>query len=587
MTDTHQLADGVALYRRLLRYTRQYKLPLAITMLAMAMASATDTLLSVLIKPLIDDGFIAKKADTMHWIPMAFLAVAVVRGVMMFVGDFSVNWVGSRIVYRIRNELFERIVHLPARFYDTHSTAVLISKLIYDVEQIAAASTHAVFVLIRNTLTVIGLFSWMLYLNWQLTTLFLILVPVLTMLVRIMTRRLRRVSHNIQRSMGDITKVTQEAVDGQRIVKAYTAQDAELRAFDGANNRYRQQFMKLTAINAGGAPLIEIVAAMVLALVLYIALYQAGHGGFTPGEFVAYFSAMMLLMPAARNIANVNQTLQKGIAASHSAFSLLDEPIEQDTGTVSRDRVDGRVEYRDVSFRYPSAETTAVQDVSFAIAPGEMVALVGASGSGKTTLATLLARFYTVASGAITIDGVNINEYRLANLRSHIAIVTQETILFDDSIRNNIGYGVDKVDEQRLQAAADAAHVTEFVRRLPEGLDTRVGEKGARLSGGQRQRVAIARAIYKDAPILILDEATSALDTESERHVQAAMEALTVHRTTLVIAHRLSTIEKADRIVVMDQGRIVESGPHQALLARGGYYAGLYRLQFAGSTGSA
>ena len=581
MRDPAQHTSGWQLYRQLLRYGASYKLALFFSVIGMVLAAASDTAFVALMKPLMDEGFVAKNQESIRLIPLAMVGLVFFRGVATFIGEYCIKWVGRRITFDIRNQLFERVVNLPASYYDTHSSSHLISKLIYDVEQLANAATGALFVLIRNGLTVVAVFAWMSYLNWKLTLFFLVLAPVMVWLVRVMTHRLRKASERIQHSMGDITKVTQEAADGQRVVKAFNAQAQERETFRQVNNANRQQAMKLTTVSAAGTPILEFLSAIVIGLVVFFALKQAALGEFSAGGFISYLTALMLLMPSAKRLSSVNQTLQMGIAASHSAFGLLQQPVEKDDGTIETERVKGEVEYRQVSFEYPGADAVALEDVSFKVSAGHMVALVGASGSGKTTTASLLARFYLPTKGEIQVDGTNINDYRLENLRSHLSYVSQDTILFDDTIKNNIAYGRHgEVDEDRLREAARAAHVLEFAERLPDGLETEVGEKGLRLSGGQRQRIAIARAIYKNAPILIMDEATSALDSESERHVQSAMEALTEHRTTLVIAHRLSTIERADMIVVMDQGRVVESGTHKELLAAGGAYAGLYNLQF-------
>ena len=581
MREPAQHTTGWQLYRQLLGYGANYKLALFFSIIGMVLAAASDTAFVALMKPLMDEGFVAKNQESIKLIPLAMVGLVFFRGVATFIAEYCIKWVGRRITYDIRNELFERVVNLPANYYDTHSSSHLISKLIYDVEQLANAATGALFVLIRNGLTVVAVFAWMSYLNWKLTLFFLVLAPVMVWLVRLMTHRLRKASERIQQSMGDITKVTQEAADGQRVVKAFNAQARECETFREVNNSNRQQAMKLTVVSAAGTPVLESISAIVIGVVIFFALNQAAVGEFSAGGFISYLTALMLLMPSAKRLSSVNQTLQMGIAASHSAFGLLQQAIEKDEGTVEKERVKGEVVYRQVCFEYPGADAVALENVSFEVSAGQMVALVGASGSGKTTTASLLARFYLPTSGEILVDGVNINEYRLQNLRSHLSYVSQETILFDDSIRNNIAYGQSgSVDEDRLLAAAKAAHVLEFADRLADGLDTMVGEKGLRLSGGQRQRIAIARAIYKDAPILIMDEATSALDTESERHVQSAMEALTEHRTTLVIAHRLSTIERANMIVVMDRGRVIETGTHGELLAANGAYAGLYNMQF-------
>jgi len=581
VSDSHQAVTGLQLYKRLLGYSGHHKLALIIVLIASILAAASDTAFAAVVKELVDDGFIARNPDGAVLYTGVLLSLVFVRGLSTFVGAYLITWVGRRIIFDIRSALFERIVNLPASYYDSNASSSIISKLIYDIEQLANAATNAIFIIVRNGLTVLGVAAYMTYVSWQLTALFLILVPLLVYLVRFMSRKLRRASENIQNSVGEITKVLQEATDGQRIVKAFNAQEQETSVFNQANNSNRQQALKLTVASAGGTFVLEVVSGMAIGAVIYLALMQSAAGEFTTGGFVSYLTALMVLMPAAKRLSGVNQMLQMGIAASNSAFKLLDKSPEPDTGTIERERVDGSIKYKNVVFQYGGAEDSAVENISFDIEPGKVVALVGASGSGKTTIANLLARFYRVTDGEILIDGININDYKLHNLRHHIAIVSQETILFDDTVKNNIAYGHEtEIDPVQLIAAAGAAHVSEFVNKLPDGMDSMVGEKGLRLSGGQRQRIAIARAIYKNAPILIMDEATSALDTESERHVQAAIDALTENRTTLVIAHRLSTIERADSIVVMDQGSIVEIGTHTNLLAKNGAYARLYKLQF-------
>ncbi|MEE8387398.1 MAG: lipid A export permease/ATP-binding protein MsbA [Acidiferrobacterales bacterium] len=581
MSDSRQTVSGLQLYKRLLSYSGHYKLALFIVFIVSIVAAASDTSFAAVVKELVDDGFIARNPDGAILYTGLMLALVVVRGLATFIGAYIITWVGRRVIFDIRSALFSRVVNLPASYYDNNSSSAIISKLIYDIEQLANAATNAIFVVIRNGLTVIGVFSYMTYLSWKLTALFLILVPVLVYMVRIMSRKLRKASENIQQSIGDITKVTQEATDGQRVVKAFNAQEQEIKVFNQANNRNRQQALKQVVASAGGTFVLEVVAGIAIGAVIYLALLQSAAGEFTTGGFVAYLTALLVLMPAAKRLSGVNQMLQAGIAASNSAFMLLDQEPESDTGTLERDRVQGSIQYKGVVFGYEEADGTAVENISFDVDSGQVIALVGASGSGKTTIANLLARYYTVSNGEILIDGININDFKLQNLRHHLAIVSQETMLFDDTIRNNIAYGHEtEIDLKRLAAAANAAHVTEFVDKLSQGMDTLVGEKGLRLSGGQRQRIAIARAIYKNAPILIMDEATSALDTASERHVQAAIEALTENRTTLVIAHRLSTVERADKIMVMDQGRIIEIGTHKDLLAKNGAYSNLYKMQF-------
>jgi len=577
----HDSGDSLRLYRRLLTYAWPYRWVFLISVAGMVLFSLTAAGFAALMKPLVDDGFVNKNPDTIRLIPPLIIGLFIVRAIANFMSEYSISWIGRKVTFDLRNAIFSHMMRLPSGFYEANPTGRLISRLIFDVEQISASVTGAVFTLVRDGITVTALFLWMLYLNWRLTLLFAVLLPVSALLLRVMSRRFRKTSRAIQASMSDITQVTQEATEGQRVVKAFGGQESEIRLFNAANERGRRQAMRRTAASVLGVGLIQFVAAAALAVVIYTALYS----GVTAGVFVSYIAAVTWMMGPAKQLTKINETIQTGLAAAGSAFTLLDEPPETDTGKLRPQAVRGKIEYRHVGHRYPLANREALQDVSFVIEPGQTVALVGASGSGKTTTASLLARFYVVTRGEILLDGVNINDIELASLRRHIALVGQETLLFDDSVRNNIAYGGEgPVDDARLEAAVHAAHVWEFARLLPEKLDTRVGERGMRLSGGQRQRVAIARALYKNAPILILDEATSALDTESERLVQDAMQKLMQNRTTLVIAHRLSTVEHADRIVVLAHGQVVESGPHRELLARGGVYAGLYRMQFRENT---
>ncbi len=578
MSKASDTGGSLRLYRRLLGYALPYKGKFVIAVIGMIVLSITSAAFAAMMKPLVDHGFVGKDMDTIRLVPPLVIGLFLVRGIANFMAQYSVSWVGRRITFDIRNAIFAHLTRLPSGFYDTNASGGLISKLIFDVEQIAAAVTEAVFVIVRDGLTVAVMAAWMIYLNWKLTVFFAILVPISSLLVRAMSQRFRKTSRQIQKSMGEISQVTQQATEGQRVVKAFGGQETEIRAFTEVNENNRRQAMRKVTVSAVGMGLVQLLAAVALALVIYFALLS---GEITAGGFVSYITAVTWMMNPSKRLSKINETIQTGLAAAHSAFALMDEPAETDTGTFTLDRVRGRIEYRHVGFRYPVAESEALQDVSFTIEPGQTVALVGASGSGKTTTASLLPRFYRVNEGEIRLDDRNINDLVLADLRRHIAIVGQETLLFDDSIRHNIAYGHEgPIDEDRVMQAARAAHVLEFAQKLPQGLDALVGERGMRLSGGQRQRIAIARALYKNAPILILDEATSSLDTESERLVQAAMQKLMENRTTLVIAHRLSTVEHADRIVVLAQGRVVESGTHRELLAQNGVYAGLYRIQF-------
>lgn len=463
MSDTHQTASSLQLYKRLLGYSGHYKLALFIVFIASIIAAASDASFAAVVKELVDDGFIARNPDGAVLYTGLMLALVFIRGLMTFVAAYLITWVGRRIIYDVRSALFDRVVNLPASYYDSHSSSTIISKLIYDIEQLANAATTAIFIVIRSGLTVILVFAYMAYLSWQLTVLFLILTPVLVYLVRIMSHKLRGASEKIQQSIGDITKVTQEATDGQRVVKAFTAQTQEVAVFNQANNSNRQQALKQIIASAGGTFVLEVVAGVAIGAVIYLALLQSAAGEFTTGGFVSYLTALMVLMPAAKKLSSVNQMLQAGIAASNSAFTLLDRAPERDTGTIERDKIEGAIQYKDISFRYKGADGAAVENINFDIRPGQIVALVGASGSGKTTIANLLARFYVVNDGEILIDGTNINDFKLHNLRHHLAIVSQETILFDETIKNNIAYGHEnEIDPEQLSAAARAAHVSEL-----------------------------------------------------------------------------------------------------------------------------
>jgi subfamily B ATP-binding cassette protein MsbA len=528
---------------------------------------------------LVDRGFVERHSETMMWIPVFIVLSFIARGVTSFIGEYTIEWIGRRVTTDIRNMTFAHMLRLPCGYFDVVGPGTIVSKLIFNIEQISNATTTALIAIVGGGLTAVALFGYILYVNWKLTMIILVVAPISMFLVREMSKGFRRRSRQIQDSIREVSRIASQATSGYRVVKAFGGAPRETKVFEQANERNRRHVLRKKALAIGGTALVQIVSSFGLALMMYVALNKMK---LSPGDFVAYLVALMLLAAPLRKLSRINETIQSGLAAASTTFNLLDEPGELDDGTVTLPRAQGRVEYRDVSFRYKTSTETVLSNVSFLIEPGQTYALVGASGGGKTTVAALLSRFYRVESGAILLDDIDINEYKLDNLRAQISIVGQDTLLFDDTLAANIAYGsTTEIDLARVEAAARTAHVLEFAQRLPQGLDTRVGERGSLLSGGQRQRVAIARALYKDAPILILDEATSALDLESERLVQDAMGQLQANRTTLVIAHRLSTIEQADRILVMSQGRVVESGKHAELLAQGGAYARLYRSQFS------
>ena len=576
---------GVQLYRRLFAYVLPHWRPFVVALLAMAFVASTETAFAALMKPLLDGSFIKRDETMIRLAPLLLIGLFLVRGLASFLSEYWMGWVARMVIKTIRGEMFGKLLRLPVAFYDSVTSGQLISKLIYDVEQVAMAATTSVTVLVRDTLTVVGLIGWLFYINWLLAVIMMLGAPVVAKLNTSISRRFRRYSRRIQGSMGDVTHIAGESIDGQQVVKGFGGQAYEQNRFEEANEYNRKLNMKLRATSAASTPVIQLISAVSSAGVIYIASLQTDM---SVGTFVSFVTAMMMILAPLKRLTKVNVTMQRGIAAAGSVFGLIDLPPEEDSGVRTASRTRGEVEYRHARFAYDPQKGNVIDDVSFRVEAGQTVAFVGRSGSGKSTLASLLPRFYDVQSGEILIDGVPIREMGLENLRDQIALVTQHVTLFNDSIANNIAYGrLEGATEAEIIAAAEAAHAMEFIRDLPDGLNTMIGENGVLLSGGQRQRLAIARALLKDAPILILDEATSALDTESERHIQAALEEVMRNRTTLVIAHRLSTIQKADKIIVMAQGRIIENGRHEELLAQGGQYASLYRLQFEGAGAAA
>ncbi|AYQ89704.1 MULTISPECIES: lipid A export permease/ATP-binding protein MsbA [Burkholderia] len=569
-----------AVMRRLWPYIRPLVLIIVLAIVAMGVVAATEAGIPAMLKPLLDHGFGAHSSERAKWfVPAAIIGLALVRGVAQYASNYLLNYVSNRILLKLRLEMFERMIHTSASFFQRETASTVINAVVFEVNQILSVLTGVMITLVRDSMTVIFLLGYLFYLNWQLTLIVAVILPGIGWLVSKINRRLRRLNREHQTLTNELSYIVEETVAGYKVVKTHNGERYEMDRFTAMSKRLRGYAMRMTISGGLAQPITQFLSSIALAIVITIAVVQSANDQTTVGGFVAFVTSMLLVISPLKHLIDVNQPLQRGMTAAELIFGLIDEPLEPKGGGRPLAQARGEIEYRAVSFDYGASERPTLDRISFKVAPGEMVALAGPSGGGKSTLVNLLPRFFDATDGAILVDGVPIVDYDVHALRSQLAMVSQDVVLFNDSIAANVAYG-GTPNRERVQAALEAANLAEMVAAMPEGMDTLIGGNGMRLSGGQRQRLAIARAIYKDAPILILDEATSALDSESERHVQAALERLMEGRTTLVIAHRLSTIERADRILVLEAGRIAEEGSHDELLRRNGLYAHLHRIQF-------
>jgi len=583
-----KLSDATAWqnFKRLVRYAKPYKLGFVAAIIGMLGYASIDVYFLSKLQPLIDEGLAGENANFMKWAPIFIVCAFIVRGVAHFVANYCLAWVGNNVVADLRQQLFEHIMAMPVAFHDKQSTGALISKITFDTEQVLNSVSKSILTIVQQSAFVVGLLGLMFYMSWQLSLIFLLITPVIAVIVSVVSKRFRKVSKNIQGAMGEVTTAAEQTFNGHKVVLTFGGQQREFDRFAKINKHNRQQRMKMMATKSASVPIIQVIASFALAFVFYAITSETLGESITPGTFTSVIAYMTMLLRPLKMLTNVNAEFQQGMAACVSIFSILDHEKEKDTGTKTLEKASGRLSFNKVDFAYEQVEDNAQQaklalsDLTFDLTPGETLALVGRSGSGKSTASSLLLRFYDATAGEILIDETNIEQFQLKDLRKQFSYVSQQVVLFNDTLANNIAYGKPEATEDEIIAAAKSAHVMEFAEQMEHGLETNIGENGALLSGGQRQRVAIARALLCDTPFLILDEATSALDTESERHIQDALQTLQQNRTSIVIAHRLSTIENADKIIVMDQGKIVEQGDHQSLLAKQGAYAQLHSFQF-------